>query len=121
MIVLLANGLTRESLCYRIQSKQRPRSTCSAAFIQITRTMESPRGVKRRRNTFEAGFKLKVIKFAEENGGNRAAGRHFDVSESNIRAWRKEKEELQHMPKSKRARRYKETPYKVLESELSLL
>ena len=32
---------------------------------------------KRKRFSYDAAFKLKVIKYAEENGGNRAAGREF--------------------------------------------
>ena len=46
---------------------------------------------KRKRFSYDAAFKLKVIKYAEENGGNRAAGREFSVSEKLVRDWRKDK------------------------------
>ncbi|OOZ66168.1 hypothetical protein BOW47_12420, partial [Solemya velum gill symbiont] len=60
---------------------------------------------KRKRSSYDAAFKLKAVEFAEENG-NRAAGRKFDISEKLVRDWRKQKEELLEMPKTKRARRY---------------
>ncbi|BFZ19394.1 hypothetical protein BsWGS_22433 [Bradybaena similaris] len=42
---------------------------------------------KKRRVSYEAGFKLKVILYAEDHG-NRQAAREFGVAESNIRLWR---------------------------------
>jgi Brinker DNA-binding domain len=45
-----------------------------------------------------------MIEFAEVNG-NRAAGRKFNVNESNIRDWRKLKHVLMNMPKEKKSRR----------------
>ena len=42
------------------------------------------------RRSYTAVFKLQVISYAEEHG-NRAAGRKFDVDESNVRKWRRNK------------------------------
>jgi hypothetical protein len=44
-------------------------------------------------NSYTAEFKVKVMKFAEQNG-NRAAERKFSVNEAHIRYWRKQKEAL---------------------------
>jgi hypothetical protein len=43
--------------------------------------------------SYTAGFKLKVIDYAEKHG-NRAASREFTVSEFNVRYWRKQKDAL---------------------------
>ena len=51
--------------------------------------------------------------------GNRGAEREFGVSEKVVRGWRKQKDQLKTMPKSKRAGRYGVTPYKDMENELS--
>ena len=50
---------------------------------------------KNKRYSYDAGYKLKVIAYAEEHG-NRAAERHFDPppTEKTIRAWWASKEEL---------------------------
>ena len=58
---------------------------------------------KRKRSSYDASFKLKVIRYAEEHG-NRAAGREFCIDEKSVRQWRSMKEELDKMPKSKRAK-----------------
>ena len=58
------------------------------------------------RKSYTAAQKLRVVEFAEENG-NRAAGRQFNVDESNVRSWRKVKTELQNMAKTKKACRGK--------------
>ena len=50
-----------------------------------------------KRKSYEAGFKLKVVKYAEEHG-NRKAGREFGVSEKVVRGWRKQKDQLKMMP-----------------------
>nr|XP_032822228.1 pogo transposable element with KRAB domain [Petromyzon marinus] len=42
------------------------------------------------RCAYAVGFKLEVAKFAEGHG-NRAAARHFAVSEANVRRWREQK------------------------------
>ena len=73
---------------------------------------------KRKRSSYETGFKLRVIKYAEEHG-NRGAEREFSVSEKVVRDWRKQKEVLQSMPKTKRARRYMVSPYEELEMDLN--
>jgi hypothetical protein len=44
-------------------------------------------------SSYTAGFKLKVIEYAEKHG-NRAAGREFTMSEFNVRYWRKQKDAL---------------------------
>ena len=58
-------------------------------------------GIKRRRNAYDAGFKLKVVAYAAENG-NANAERYFNVDEMNIRRCRSMKDVLAKMPKSKR-------------------
>ena len=63
-----------------------------------------------KRKSYEASFKLKVAEFAQEHG-NRAAGREFSVSEKIVRDWRKQKEVLQAIPKSKRANRPGSKPH----------
>jgi transposase-like protein len=42
-----------------------------------------------KRFSYTAKFKLNVVKFAEEHGGNRAAGREFGGNEKLVRDWRK--------------------------------
>ncbi|XP_036598046.1 zinc finger protein 570-like [Trichosurus vulpecula] len=51
---------------------------------------------------YSAGFKLKVIVFAEQHG-NRAAERQFSVSEKLVRDWRKLKDKLENTDLSRRA------------------
>ena len=70
-----------------------------------------------KRKSYEVGFKLKVVDYAEEHG-NRGAEREFGVSEKMVRDWRKQKDQLKTMPKSKKARRYGVTPYTGMENEL---
>ena len=62
-------------------------------------------------------FKLRIINFAEQHG-NRAAEREFGVSESNVRLWRKSKENLEKMPRLKRANRGKKAAWPELEVDL---
>ena len=47
-----------------------------------------------KRQSYTTSEKLKIIQFAEEHG-NRAAQREFGIAESNVRLWRKSKENLQ--------------------------
>jgi hypothetical protein len=47
----------------------------------------------KKKNSYTASYKLKVISFAEQFG-NRAAQREFGILESNVRYWRKQKELL---------------------------
>ena len=70
-----------------------------------------------KRKSYEAGFKLKVVDYAEEHR-NKGAEREFGVSEKMVRGWRKQKDQLKTMPKSKKARRYGVTPYTGMENEL---
>ncbi|GAB1606411.1 uncharacterized protein LOC115217679 [Argonauta hians] len=74
-------------------------------------------GVKKKRCSYDAGFKLKVVEFAEKNG-NRAAEREFSVSEKVVRGWRNMKETLLEMPKSKKALRGKQAHYPEMEKKL---
>lgn len=55
------------------------------------------------RRSYTAGFKLEVIAFAEQNGGNMAAERKFGVTEKVIRGWRKQKDALQRTKKSRKS------------------
>lgn len=79
--------------------------------------MEATTGMKRKRMSYEASFKLKVIKYAETEG-NRAAAREFSLSESTIRGWIKNKEVISEVPRSKRACRGRQAKYPELEEEL---
>jgi transposase-like protein len=53
-----------------------------------------------KRFSYTAKFKLYVVKFAEEHGGNRAAGREFGVNEKLVRDWRKAQDTLRDMTKT---------------------
>jgi hypothetical protein len=46
--------------------------------------------IKVKYSSYTAGFKLKVIEYAEKHG-NWAAGHEFTVSEFDVRYWRKQK------------------------------
>jgi transposase-like protein len=46
----------------------------------------------KKNNSYTASYKLKVLSFAEQFG-NRAAEREFGILESNVRYWRKQKED----------------------------
>ena len=59
-----------------------------------------------KRQSYTVSDKLRIINFAEQHG-NCAAEREFGVSESNVRLWRKSKENLEKMPRLKRANRGK--------------
>ncbi|XP_060064439.1 MYND-type zinc finger-containing chromatin reader ZMYND8-like isoform X2 [Ylistrum balloti] len=58
----------------------------------------------RSHDSWTAEEKLKIVDFAEKFG-NRAAGRRFNVGESNVRNWRRLEDDLAAMPASKRANR----------------
>ena len=72
-----------------------------------------------RRCSYTAGFKLKVIQYAEENN-NSIAAREFSINESVIRSWRKKKPEIKATPKCKKALRFKTSPFGKLEDALFL-
>ena len=57
----------------------------------------------------DAGFKLKVVKFAKKTS-NCAAAREFTICEKLVRDWRKAEVELRKMPKTKCARRGGKAP-----------
>ena len=67
--------------------------------------------------SYSVSEKLRIVNFAEQNG-NRAAEREFGVSESNVRLWRKRKENLENMPRLKRANRRKTATWPELEVDL---
>jgi transposase-like protein len=73
-----------------------------------------------KRKSYTTEFKLKVVKYAEENG-NRSASREYSVDESIVRDWRKNKNVLNVMPRGKRARRGSLPYWPELESELKQL
>ena len=70
-----------------------------------------------KRQSYTVSDKLRIIQFAEQHG-NRAAEREFGVSESNVRLWRKSKENLEKMPRLKRANRRKKAAWPELEVDL---
>lgn len=70
------------------------------------------------RRSYTAGFKLQVIEYAEENGGNLAAQRKFGVHEKNIRSWRKQKDALRQTKKSQKAFRRHAPHWPDLEDKL---
>jgi hypothetical protein len=71
-----------------------------------------------KRSSCSAGFKLKVIDYAEKHG-NRAAEREFSVTEFNVRDWRKQKLALQNTNWSRKAcRGPKSGKFPELEDEL---
>lgn len=70
-----------------------------------------------KRQSYTVSDKLRIIHFAEQNG-NRAAEREFGISESNVRLWRKSKENLEKMPRLKRANRGKKAAWPELEIDL---
>lgn len=70
-----------------------------------------------KRQSYTTSEKLKIIQFAEEHG-NRAAQREFGIAESNVRLWRKSKENLQKMPRLQRADRGRKAAWPRLEQDL---
>ena len=70
-----------------------------------------------KRQSYTVSDKLRIIQFAEQHG-NHAAKHEFGVSESNVRLWRKSKENLEKMPRLKRANRGKKAAWLELEVDL---
>ena len=70
------------------------------------------------RRSYTAGFKLEVIIYAEENGGNMAAQRKFGVSEKLVRDWRKQKDALHQTKKITKAFRGHTAYWPDLENQL---
>lgn len=73
--------------------------------------------LKRKRVSYTSELKLKVVAKAEQVG-NREAGRFFDIDESNIRLWRKNKETLENMDRKRRANRGGQPSWPILENKL---
>ena len=70
-----------------------------------------------KRQSYTVSDKLRIINFAEQHG-NRAAEREFGVSESIVRFWPKSKDNLEKMPRLKRANRGKKAAWPDLEVDL---
>ena len=70
-----------------------------------------------KRQSYTVSDKLRIINFVEQHG-NRAPEREFGVSKSNVRLWRKSKENLEKMPRLKRANRGKNAAWPGLETDL---
>jgi hypothetical protein len=56
----------------------------------------------KKKNSYTASYKLKVISFVEQFG-NHAAQREFRILESNVRYWRKQKELLENAKSDSKA------------------
>ena len=69
------------------------------------------------RKSYTAKEKLAVIKFAEAHG-NRAAGREFGVGEASVRDWRRMKDRLAKLPKTKQADRGSKAHFQQVEEQL---
>lgn len=69
------------------------------------------------RQSYTAREKLEVMAYAKAHG-NLAAGREYTIEESNIRQWRKQKERLQNMPRTKMANRGSAAHWPELERKL---
>ena len=63
--------------------------------------MEGPVLPAKRKRTFDAAFKLRVVAFAEKNT-NRGAAKRFSVEEKSVRVWRKDKSKLEVLPEKKK-------------------
>ncbi|GFX40213.1 HTH CENPB-type domain-containing protein [Trichonephila clavipes] len=71
-----------------------------------------------KRSKHRAGFKIKVIQFAKENG-NCAAARMFDIGDSSIREWKKNEMTIINMPKKKCALRKGVPKWPILEESVA--
>lgn len=74
--------------------------------------------MSRKRNAYEASFKLKVVKFAEECQNNRKTAREFDISEKCVRDWRKLAPKLATLGRTVKACRGRKTLFVAEEREL---
>ncbi len=54
-----------------------------------------------KKKSYDAAFKLLVIEHAEKSS-NRGAGKKFNISESSVRDWRKQKNQLTDLPNKKK-------------------
>lgn len=71
----------------------------------------------KRRNAYDAAFKLKAVNLAV-NEGNSAAARTLGINESMVRRWRRQREELSQCKKSKKAFRGNKSRWPELEDFL---
>jgi hypothetical protein len=71
----------------------------------------------KRRNSYTTALKLEVIKYSEENR-NRLSACEYQIDETNIRRWRKEKNVLEVINPRKRARRGRKPFWPQLEIQL---
>ena len=81
------------------------------AFVHPTPGRYKPR------TSYTAEFKLRAMKYAEENGNSKAQ-KHFSISEANLRYWKKKKSVIEGMPMTKKANRYMQSPNSKLEEDL---
>ena len=72
----------------------------------------------RKRAAYDASFKLKVVKYAEECNNNRLTARHFEVDEKQVRQWRKTADQLATLPKTKKANRGRKAQFIREEQQL---
>lgn len=70
------------------------------------------------RRAYAAGFKLQVVKYAEEHG-KRAAGRKFDVDEKCVRCWCIQQKDIAETNRTRKAFRGKQCKFPKLEEELA--
>ena len=57
--------------------------------------------IRQKRSTYDAAFKLQVVSFVTANN-NCAAAREFGVDEKQVREWKKRKNNLEEMPRTKK-------------------
>ncbi|GFU94504.1 hypothetical protein TNCV_2644901 [Trichonephila clavipes] len=74
--------------------------------------------MKRKRVSYTVDFKLKALEKAKKVG-NREAARFFNVDESNIRLWRKNKTNFENCDRRKRADRRGKPHWPELEVEIN--
>ena len=56
--------------------------------------------MSRKRASYDASFKLKVVQKADEFGSNRKTAEYFGVNEKQVREWRKSSDKLRKCPKT---------------------
>ncbi|GFX86167.1 uncharacterized protein TNCV_2560491 [Trichonephila clavipes] len=74
--------------------------------------------MKRKRVSYTADFKLNAVEKANEVG-NREAARFFNVDESNIRLWRRNKTNFENCDRRKRVDRRGKPHWPELEAEIN--
>ncbi|GFW69827.1 pogo transposable element with KRAB [Trichonephila clavipes] len=74
--------------------------------------------MKRKRVSYTADFKLNAVEKANEVG-NREAARFFNVDESNIRLWRRNKTNFKNCNRLKRADHHGKPQWPELEAEIN--